>query len=97
MQADFTRQLAIIEKRGFSKIVASLNCMHYEWKNCLLFIKVTSVMEIVEAIANQSLHIMHVFFESHHSNNDVNVLDCSCLVHNMFTRVAHNMIFIVNG
>ena len=31
---DFQKQLAINEARGFPGMFASLDCMHYEWKNC---------------------------------------------------------------
>jgi hypothetical protein len=31
---DFREQLAINETRGFPGMFSSLDCMHYEWKNC---------------------------------------------------------------
>jgi hypothetical protein len=33
-QADFDKQLAVNEARGFPGMFASLDCMHWEWKNC---------------------------------------------------------------
>ena len=33
-QEDFHEQLAIKSTLGFPRMFASLDCMHYEWKNC---------------------------------------------------------------
>jgi hypothetical protein len=33
-RADFEKQLSINVDRGFLGMIASLDCMHYEWKNC---------------------------------------------------------------
>ena len=33
-RADFDKHLAINERRGFLGMFGSLNCMHWEWKNC---------------------------------------------------------------
>jgi hypothetical protein len=52
---------------------------------------------ILEAIAYRSLHIWHVFFDTPGSNNDLNVLDRSPLMHNMLTSEARDMHFMVNG
>ena len=52
---------------------------------------------ILEAIADQSFHIWHVFFGLLGSNNNINVLDRSPLVHNMLISEATNMAFMVNG
>jgi len=34
MYEDYWHQLTIDEARGFSCMFGSLDCMHYEWKNC---------------------------------------------------------------
>lgn len=52
---------------------------------------------ILEAVADESLHIWHVFFGLPGSNNDLNVLDRSPLIHNMLTSEARDMHFVVNG
>jgi hypothetical protein len=51
----------------------------------------------MERIVDESLHIWHIFFRLPGSNNDLNVLDRSPLVHNMLTGAACNMTFEVNG
>jgi hypothetical protein len=48
-------------------------------------------------VANQSLHIWHIYFGLPGSNNDLNVLDRSPLIHDLLSGAACNMIFEVNG
>ena len=64
---DFETQLSINAECGFLGIFASLDCMHYKWKNCPLVWQGDfgdrdgDESIILESIANQSLHIWHVF------------------------------------
>jgi hypothetical protein len=96
-RADFDKQLAINADRGFPGMFASLDCMHYEWKNCPVAWQGDfgdrdgKKSIILEAIADGGLHIWHAFFGLPGSNNDVNVLDRSPLVHN------RDMHYVVNG
>ena len=102
-RADFEAQLKINEARGFPGLFMSLDCMHYVWKNCPVAWQgdygdrdgTKSI--ILEAIVDQSLHILHVFFGLPWSNNDINVSDRSPLVHNMLTSDTTDITFIVNG
>jgi hypothetical protein len=102
-RADFDKQLAINSARGFPGMFASLNCMHYEWKNCPVAWQGDfgdrdgKKSIILEAVVDESLHIWHVFFGLPGSNNDLNVLDRSPLIHNMLTSEARDMHFVVNG
>jgi hypothetical protein len=65
---DFETQLSINAERGFFGMFASLDYMHCKWKNCPVAWqgdfgdKDGDKSIILEAIANQSLHIWHVFF-----------------------------------
>jgi hypothetical protein len=67
-QADFEKQLAINADRGFPSMFASLDCMHYEWKNCPVAWQGDfgdrhgKKSIILEAIASKDLHIWHVFW-----------------------------------
>jgi hypothetical protein len=100
---DFQKQLAINANRGFPGMFASLDCMHYEWKNCPVAWqgdfgdREGKKSIILEAIADGGLHIWHAFFGLPGSNNDLNVLDRSSLVHNILTSEARDMHFVVNG
>jgi hypothetical protein len=82
---------------------ASLDCMHYEWKNCPIAWQGDfgdrdgKKSIILEAIADGGLHIWHAFFGLPRFNDDVYILDWSPLVHNMLTSKARDMYFIVNG
>ena len=102
-RADFEAQLRINEVRGFPGMFASLDCMHYVWKICPVAWqgdygdKDSTKSIILEAIVDQCLQIWHVFFGLPGSNNDINVLDRSPLVHNMLTSDATDMTFIVNN
>jgi hypothetical protein len=67
-RADFEKQLAINGDHGFPGMFASLDCMHYDWKNCLVAWqgdfgdKDGNKSIILDAVADQSLHIWHAFF-----------------------------------
>jgi hypothetical protein len=80
-----------------------LDCMHYKWKNCPVAWQGDfgdrdgKKSIILEAIADGSLHIWYAFFGIPGSNNDLNVLDRSPLMHNMLTSEARDMHFMVNG
>ena len=69
--------------------VCILDYMYWEWKNYLVawqgdFGDRNGQKSIIlEAIVLEDLHIWHAFFGLPHSNNDLNVLDCSPLVENL--------------
>jgi hypothetical protein len=100
---DYEKQLQINSDRGFPGMFASLDCMHWEWKNCPVAWQGDfgdrdgKKSIILEAIADASLHIWHVFFGLPGSNNDITVLDRSPLIHNMLTGEARDMHYVVNG
>ena len=102
-RSDFEQQLAINAARGFPGMFGSLDCMHYDWKNCPVAWqgdfgdRKGNRSIILEAVCDQSLHIWHIFFGLPGSNNDLNVLDRSPLVHNMLTSEASEFTFEVNG
>ena len=100
---DFEQQLRINEVRGWIGMFGSIDCMHYKWKNCPMAWlgdfndKDGNHSIILEAIANQSLHIWHAFFGLPGSNNDINVLDRSPLVQHMLEGEGRDLQFEVNG
>ena len=101
--ADFQKQLAINAQRGWPGMFASIDCMYYDWKLCPVAWqgdygnKDGNRSIILKAVVDKSLHIWHVFFGLPGTNNDLNVLDRSPLVHNMLTGQARDMDFVVNG
>jgi hypothetical protein len=102
-RVDFDKQLAINEARGFPGMFASLDCMHWEWKNCPVawhgdFGDRNGKKSIIlEAIATEDLHIWHAFFGLPSSNNDLNVLNRFPLVDNLLTSEVRDRQFEVNG
>src|ERR1044072_5934749 len=81
---DITRLQQIGETRGFPGMLGSIDCMHWEWKNCPVAWKgqycrgdhgKPTIM--LEAVASQDLWIWHAFFAIAGSNNDINVLNRS--------------------
>lgn len=81
---DIERLLQIGEARGFPGMLGSIDCMHWEWKNCPVTLKgqffhgdhgKPTIM--LEAVASQDLWIWNAFFGVAGSNNNINVLNQS--------------------
>jgi hypothetical protein len=102
-RADLDWQVQINIARGLPGMFASLDCMHWTWKNCLMAWqgqfqdKDKNRSVILEVIADQSLWFWHAFFGLHGGNNDINVLDRSPLIANLLRGEDQNMSFHVNG
>jgi len=101
---DTQRLLHIGEARGFPGMLGSLDCMHWQWKNCPVAWKgqytrgdhkVPTIM--IEAVASQDLWICHAFFGTAGSNNDINVLNRSPLFTQVLQGRAPEVQFTVNG
>ncbi|XP_010418941.1 PREDICTED: uncharacterized protein LOC104704581 [Camelina sativa] len=100
---DLQRLLNIGEYRGFPGMVGSINCMHWEWKNCPTAWKgqyscgsgkPTIVLEVV---ASQDLWIWNAFFGPPGTLNDINVLDRSPVFDDFLEGRAPRVTYIVNG
>ncbi|CAN1216514.1 hypothetical protein LINPERPRIM_LOCUS633, partial [Linum perenne] len=67
-------------RRGFPRMISSIDCMHWEWRTCPTAWKgaYTDHMHrptiILEAVASYNTWIWHAFFGIPGSNNDINVL-----------------------
>ena len=82
---DIHRLLHVGEARGFPGMLGSIDCMHWEWKNCPVAWKGQytrghgSPIVMLEAVASHDLWIWHACFGVAGSNNDINVLNQSPL------------------
>jgi hypothetical protein len=100
---DLVLQMSINENRGFPGMFGSLDCMHWNWKNCPVAWqgqfqdKDKNRSIILEAVADQSLWIWHAFFGLPGGNNDINVLDRSPFLLKMLQGPGQDLTFEVNG
>ncbi|XP_059639517.1 uncharacterized protein LOC132281871 [Cornus florida] len=102
-EADIAQLLQEGEQRGFPGMLGSIDCMHWEWKNCPLewqgthrgrFGKNTLILE---AVASQDLWIWHAFFRMPDSHNDINVLDHSSVFNGIINGQLPPVNYVVNG
>ncbi|GKB43580.1 ALP1-like protein isoform X1 [Tanacetum coccineum] len=91
------------EKHGLPGILGSIDCMHWDWKNCPKALhgqfkrkdhKYPTLM--LEAVADQRLWIWHAYFGVPESNNDLNVLYGSPLFDDVLADTAPEAPFVVN-
>ncbi|XP_023637544.1 uncharacterized protein LOC111830208 [Capsella rubella] len=100
---DLQRLLNIGEHRGFPGMVGSIDCMHWEWKNCPTAWKGQysrgsgKPTIVLEAVASQDLWIWHAFFGPPGTLNDINVLDRSPVFNDIVEGRAPRVTYVVNG
>lgn len=80
---DMAKLLAENAARGFPGMIGSVDCMHWEWKNCPkawagAFTGYKGICSIIlEAVASYNLRFWHIFFGMPGSCNDINVINQS--------------------
>ncbi|CAN1193223.1 hypothetical protein LINPERPRIM_LOCUS28085 [Linum perenne] len=98
------RLLHVEQQRGFPCMLGSIDCMHWEWKNCPTTWhdhyatgdhKAPTIM--LQAVASQDLWIWHAFMGLPGTLNDINVLDRSPVFHEVLEGKAPRVQFIVDG
>ncbi|KAL0787330.1 hypothetical protein Bca101_003576 [Brassica carinata] len=100
---DLQRLLDLGEIRGFPGMIGSIDCMHWEWKNCPTAWKGQYTRGsgkptiVLEAVASQDLWIWHAFFGPPGTLNDINVLDRSPVFDDILQGRAPRVNYIVNG
>ena len=100
---DLKRLLRKADKRGFPGMIGSLDCMHWEWKNCPTSWagqfkgRHNKPTIVLEAVASYDTWIWHAFFGAPGSNNDINVLWSSPLFDNVVNGWAPEFRYKVNG
>ncbi|XP_019094351.1 PREDICTED: putative nuclease HARBI1 [Camelina sativa] len=102
-QDDLERLLYQNQQRGFPGMVGSIDCMHWEWKNCPtawkgMYSRSTGKPTIVlEAVASYDLWIWHAFFGAPGTMNDLNILDRSNVFDDILNGNAPEVNYFVNG
>ncbi|XP_058726216.1 uncharacterized protein LOC131597538 [Vicia villosa] len=100
---DVEHLLQMGESRGFSEMLGSIDCMHWEWKNYPVAWKgqfsqgdhgKPTIM--LEAPTSQDLWIWHALFDIAGSNNDINVLNQSNVFNDILEGHAPTMNYIWN-
>jgi len=100
---DVTRLLKIGEECGFPGMLGSIDCMHWEWRNCPSAYKGMFTGRgkhpsmILEAVAPHDLWIWHAYFGMPGSCNDINVLQKSPVFSAYLKGKAAPLSFTVNG
>ncbi|KAL9676081.1 hypothetical protein QQ045_004294 [Rhodiola kirilowii] len=101
---DVQRLLKMGEARCFPGMMGSIDCMHWQWKNCPkawkgMFMNghkgVPTIL--LEVVASSDLWIWHAFFGVAGSNNDINVLDRSPVFDDVLEGRAPEVNYTVNG
>ena len=92
------------KEHGFPGMLGSIDCMHWQWKNCPVSWQGQYVSGhkkyptiLLEAVASHDLWIWHAFFGIAGANNDINVLDNSPLFDDLLNDEAPVAPFAVNG
>ncbi|CAH9113217.1 unnamed protein product [Cuscuta epithymum] len=100
---DLRRLLEKATKRGFPGMIGSIDCMHWEWRNCptawagqLTGHKHKPTI-VLEAVASYDTWIWHAFFGTAGSNNDLNVLACSPVFDAVVNGCAPQVSYMVNN
>ncbi|XP_010474135.1 PREDICTED: uncharacterized protein LOC104753604 [Camelina sativa] len=84
-------------------MVGSIDCMHWEWKNCPTPWKgqysrgSRKPTIVLEAVASQDLWIWHAFFGPPGTLNDINVLERSSVFDDILEDRAPRVTYVVNG
>ncbi|XP_012833668.1 PREDICTED: putative nuclease HARBI1 [Erythranthe guttata] len=101
--ADMVRLLKKAEQRGFPGMLGSVDCMHWEWKNCPTAWAGTysgrhgKPTIILEAVASYDTWIWHSYFGPPGVCNDFNVLYSSPIFNDVVEGLATNIRFTING
>lgn len=102
-ESDLRRLLDEGRSRGFPGMLGSLDCCHWEWKNCPTAWagqykgKEKKPTIVLEAVASYDLWIWHAFFGMPGSTNDINVLERSPLFSDLYCGRTPPVEFEVNG
>ncbi|XP_048427695.1 uncharacterized protein LOC125471411 [Pyrus x bretschneideri] len=100
-QVDLERLLRKVEVRGFPSMIGTLDCMHWQWKNCPTGWKRGGKSRkptiMLEAVVSFDIWIWHAFFGVLGSQNDITILGRSPLFNNLTKGKSPKLDYYVNG
>lgn len=102
-RVDLERLLKKADRRGFPGMIGSLDCMHWEWRNCPTAWQGTYTGRsrkptiVLEAVASYDTWIWHAFFGIPGAQNDITVLGRSPLFDDLTNGYAPQVRYKVNG
>ncbi|KAI5312259.1 hypothetical protein L3X38_041432 [Prunus dulcis] len=100
---DLQRLLQKAEARGFPGMIGSIDCMHWQWKNCPTAWqgdygnRKGQKNIILEAVAGFDTWVWHAFFGVARSQNDLNVLGQSPVLNDVLRSQGPNVTYEVNN
>ncbi|VVA39097.1 PREDICTED: putative nuclease HARBI1, partial [Prunus dulcis] len=100
---DLQRLLQKAESRGFPGMIGSIDCMHWQWKNCPTAWqgdygnRKGQKSIILEAVAGFDTWVWHAFFGVAGSQNDLNVLGQSPVFNDVLRGEAPNITYEINN
>ncbi|CAN1273423.1 hypothetical protein LINPERPRIM_LOCUS15028 [Linum perenne] len=80
LASDLQKLLRKASQRGFPGMIGSIDCMHWEWRNCptawagQFTGHVHRPTVVLEAVAGYNTWIWHAYFGTAGSLNDINIL-----------------------
>ena len=84
-------------------MLGSIDCMHWQWKNCPKCLRemyqghARQAIIILETVASHDLWIWHAFFEMPCSHNDINVLQRSLVFRRLCNGESLPCNYTING
>ncbi|XP_061989022.1 uncharacterized protein LOC133707466 [Rosa rugosa] len=100
---DLDRLLKRAEKRGFPGMLGSLDCMHWQWKNCptgwqgSFSGKTRKPTIVLEAVADFDIWIWHAFFGIPGPQNDITILGRSPLFDELTAGNSPQLSYEINN
>ncbi|CAM8898636.1 unnamed protein product [Rhodiola kirilowii] len=101
--ADLSRLLQRAEQRGFPGMIGSIDCMHWEWKNCptswqgAYSSRKGRPTIIFEAVTSYDTWIWHRLIGVPGAQNDINVLHQSDIFDPLLAEICPQVTYKVNG
>ncbi|XP_021823254.1 uncharacterized protein LOC110764561 [Prunus avium] len=100
---DLQRLLQKAKARGFPGMIGSIDCMHWQWKNCLTAWqgdyenRKGQKSIILEAVVGFDTWVWHTFFGVAGSQNDLNVLGQSPVFNDVLIGEAPQITYQINN